>query len=204
MKIGVYGGTFNPIHLGHVHILKEFIRRLSLDLALVIPTHVPPHKQAMDLASPENRLRMCDLALEEVKEAKTSTIELSREGKSFTALTLMTLSQRYPGDRLYLLMGEDMFLTVDRWYRPQTIAELAVLCCSPRSENGLSKLLHKAEELEKSLGARCAVENIPWLPVSSTEIRKRAALGESLAGMVPPRVEAYMKETRLYRKENGE
>lgn len=132
MKTGIYGGTFNPIHLGHLHILQEFIRRLSLDRVLLIPTRIPPHKQAESLAEAEDRLEMCRLAAEEITEAPVllSRLELSREGKSYTAETLEELKREFPGDEFYLLMGEDMFLTVDRWYRPETIFALAKICAS--------------------------------------------------------------------------
>ena len=95
MKTGIYGGTFNPIHLGHLHILQEFIRRLSLDRVLLIPTRIPPHKQAESLAEAEDRLEMCRLAAEEITEAPVllSRLELSREGKSYTAETLEELKR---------------------------------------------------------------------------------------------------------------
>lgn len=203
MKTGIYGGTFNPIHLGHVHILKEFIRRLHLDRVLLIPTHVPPHKQAHALANPEHRLAMCRLAVEEVTEApvEISHIELRREGKSYTADTLEALKAEFPEDEFYLLMGEDMFLTIDSWYRPETIFSLAAVCASPRSESGLHKLMEKKAELEQKFCARCFVEDIPYFPASSTEVRELAERGESLAGLVSPPVEHYIAAHDLYRED---
>lgn len=201
MKTGIYGGTFNPIHLGHLHILREFYHRLSFDRVLLIPTGTPPHKDAPELASKEDRLAMCALAAREGGEVslELSTIEMDRPGKSYTAQTLEALSKRYPEDEFYLLMGEDMFLTVDRWYRPGTICSLAALCASPRSENGLEKLLRQKEKLEMEFGARCFIEDIPYLPVSSTQVRELAEKGESLKGLVPERVEDYIREHGLYR-----
>jgi len=200
MKTGVYGGTFNPIHLGHIHILKEFIRRLGLRRVLLIPTGTPPHKDAPLLAESKHRLAMCALAAKAVTEApvELSRIELSRPGKSYTAETLEALREQFPKDDFYLLMGEDMFLTVDSWYRPETIFSLAALCASPRSENGLEKLLRQKEKLETEFGARCFVEDIPYFPASSTQVRELAARGKSLSGLVPPEVAAYIGEHGVY------
>lgn len=200
MKTGIYGGTFNPIHTGHVRLLGDFIRRLGLGRVLLIPTGVPPHKQAHALAGPKERMDMCRLAIKEIKGAPVELcgIELERPGKSFTADTLEALRGMYPGDEFYLLMGEDMFLTVDSWYRPEAIMALAVLCCSPRSPDGLAKLKEKAGQLERDFGARCRVEDIPYFPASSTQVRELAAKGLPLGGLVPPEVARYIVENRLY------
>lgn len=200
MRIGIYGGTFNPIHSGHLHILREFIRRLSLDRVLLVPTGTPPHKKAPELASNEDRLAMCALAAREVKQVpvELSTIETDRPGKSYTAETLGELSQKYPAEELYLMMGEDMFLTVDHWYRPEVICARAALCASPRSADGLGKLMAQAKSLKVKFGARCFIEDIPYFAVSSTEIREKAARGESLAGMVPRGVEEYIRSHEIY------
>ena len=166
MKTAVYGGTFNPIHRGHIHILGEFMERLALDRALLIPDGAPPHKQALDLApgehrlgmcrldrnrylsldshkskmpqSGEHRLGMCRLAAEALPgRVEVSPIELERPGRSYTSDTLAQLNGLFPGEELYLLMGEDMFLTVDRWHAAEEIFRRAVLCASPRSPAGL-------------------------------------------------------------------
>ena len=203
MKLGIYGGTFNPIHLGHVHLLKEFIRRLGLDKVLLVPTGTPPHKTAPDLASAEDRLFMCCLAAKEIAEApvEVSRIEIDRAGKSYTADTLKELSGQNPSDELNLLMGEDMFLTVDKWVRPAEICKLAILCVSPRSEDGMGRLLRQKQKLEELFAARCRIEDIPYFPASSTEIRQLAGQGKDLSRLVPPEVEAYIAAHGLYREE---
>ena len=200
MKIGIYGGTFNPIHLGHLHILREFILRLGLDKAILIPTHVPPHKQSFDLASGEDRVAMCGLAAAEITAApvEVSTIELERAGKSYTAETLRELKRQNPEDEFYLLMGEDMFLTIHHWYQPETIFSLATVCGTPRSEDGLQKLCEQRKFLEETYGARCRVEDIPYFPASSTEVRELAQRGESLSALVSVAVEDYIKTHGLY------
>lgn len=202
MRTGVYGGTFNPIHQGHVHLLEEFIRRLSLDRVLLIPTGMPPHKQVHALASAQQRLDMCRLAVKGIQGApiELCEIELLRPGKSYTADTLEELRGLYPEDEFFLLMGEDMFLTVDNWYRPETIMALAVLCCTPRSPGGMEKLRKKEAQLRRDFSARCALEDIPYFPASSTQVRELAARGQGLQGLVPPEVAAYIEKNGLYRE----
>lgn len=197
MRIGVYGGTFNPIHLGHLHILREFIKRLELQKVLLIPDGTPPHKAAEDLAAPEDRLEMCRIATRELRIVEVSPMELERPGKSYTSDTLTELHRLCPGDELYFLMGEDMFLTVDRWHDAGTILRLAVLCASPRSPEGLGRLLGKERELIE-LGARCRVEDIPFLDVSSTRVRELAGAGGDISGLVPEGVARYIREKRIY------
>ena len=200
MKTGIYGGTFNPIHKGHIHLLKEFSKRLHLDRVLLIPTRVPPHKAAPDLASGEDRLQMCRLAVGEAPNLQISDIEMRREGKSFTAETLEELHALYPQDQLYLLMGEDMFLTVEHWYRPETIFFLATVCATPRSLHGMGKLQAKMEEYQERYGARCVLEDIPYLPISSTQVRQWVSLGRDVTPLVPEKVAAYIQEQGIYRK----
>ncbi len=206
MKTGIYGGTFNPIHLGHLHILREFIRRLSLDRVLLIPTGRPPHKLAPGLALAKHRLAMCALAAREIPEAavEVSALETQRRGKSYTADTLEELEVLYPQDRFFFLMGEDMFLTIDRWYRPEAICSGAALCASPRSVDGMKKLEAQKRKLEREFSARCFLEDIPYLEVSSTQVRELAQKGQDISGLVPESVAGYIKSWGLYRKESGE
>ena len=139
MRTGIYGGTFNPIHLAHVHLVRAFIEQLSLNRVLLIPTGQPPHKAAAALACNADRLAMCRLAAAEISECpvEVSDIEMRRAGKSYTADTLTALRGQYPQDDFYLLMGEDMFLTVERWYEPEKIfREATVPAADPPRRGG--------------------------------------------------------------------
>lgn len=199
MKIGVYGGTFNPIHLGHLHVLEEFAQRLHLDEVLLIPTGTPPHKAAPHLASSEHRLAMCELAVTDCRVPVTvSRMETDRAGKSYTSDTLRDLHTTHPHDEFYFFMGEDMFLTLHNWVRPQVICDCATLCAAPRSEDGLCRLTEQKKQLEELFSARCVIEQISYLPISSTEIRERTQRGESLSELVPESVEHYIYEHGLY------
>lgn len=195
MKIGIYGGTFNPIHLGHTHIMTEFYNRLGLDKILVIPAKQPPHKAARDLAPEEDRLEMCRIALKELPlNALVSDIEIRRRGKSYTADTLLELKKIYPEDELFLIVGEDMFMTIDKWVRPEVIFSCAVICGSPRSVDGYGRMVDFGESLRLRHPAfRFIVEDIPYMPAASTDIR----LGKS-RDIVPKGVAAYISSKGLY------
>lgn len=195
-KTGIYGGTFNPIHNGHIHLAEQFMQSLKLDRVLLIPANVPPHKRVPDLAPAEQRAAMCRLALPG-KAFEVSNVEIRRRGKSYTAETLRELKQRSPEDALYLLMGEDMFLTVQDWYKPEVIYSLAVLCAAPRSGDGMPGLVKQAETLKRA-GARSLLCSIEYLPVSSTMVRQAVKNGESIENMVPPAVAAYIRKNKLY------
>ncbi|MBO7689305.1 MAG: nicotinate (nicotinamide) nucleotide adenylyltransferase [Clostridia bacterium] len=193
MRIGIFGGTFNPPHLGHRHIVEDFHAQMAriglpLDKLLIIPTYVPPHKAAPDLASGEDRLLMCNLQLEN-GPFEVSDIEIKREGASYTWMTLEALHEQYdaPGEpaELYFLMGDDMLLYLPHWVRPEKILEDAVLVSTIRShECSVEELKAFAQTTypdQYAAGRFLFFESEPF-PVSSTEIR---ALVKLAAGIRP-------------------
>ena len=201
MRTGIYGGTFNPIHRAHIHLVREFAKRLSLDRILLIPTGTPPHKAAKQLASNEDRIQMLRLAAAEVTECpvEISEIEMRREGKSYTADTLTQLKALYPGDELFLLMGEDMFLTIDQWYQPERIFRAAVVCGAPRDFNSMQKLQAHGEDVKLRYPEfNYSLQNIPYVPGSSTQVRERLSAGDKVSDLLPEAVEAYIRERGLY------
>lgn len=198
-KIGVFGGTFNPIHNGHLHIARCFAADLELDSVLLIPSKKPTHKPSPDLASGEDRLAMCRLAAEGTGFV-VSDLEITREQESYTVYTLEQLKAQYPEDELYLLMGEDMFLTLLQWKAPERLCALAVLCAAPRSHDGRARLEAYGEKLA-AIGGRYRITEIPFLPVSSTEIREKIRAEQPVDTLVPAGVAQYLKEKQLYKQE---
>lgn len=196
-RIALFGGTFDPIHNGHVQLAREFAARLSLHRVLFMPTFVPPHKVKPDLAPAVDRLAMCRLACEPYAELEVSDLEINRRGASFTVFTLEALKRQHPDAELFLLTGADMFLTLSTWYRFADIADMATLCAAPRDEVTADLLVGYAKKLEQQ-GARCVVEAIPIVEISSTEIREKAAAGKALEGLVPPAVEDYIVQKQVY------
>lgn len=176
MRIGVYGGTFNPIHRGHVQLALSFLKALSLDKVLVIPANTPPHKRAAWLLPGEARLNLCRLACEKHPELEVSDLELRRSGNSYTVDTLRELSRQYPGAEFFLIVGSDMFLTMESWRESEEIFRMCRICTGARREGELSVLHEKGRELER-LGAQCVVLDLPVFDISSTELRRAVGFG---------------------------
>ena len=197
-RVGIFGGTFAPIHNGHIASAKAFMEQMKLDYLYVIPTCLPPHKQIDASDDPKHRLRMCELAFEGVDGVVVSDIEIKRGGKSYTYDTLTELSR--PDTRLFLMCGTDMVLSFDKWYRFEDILKL----CYPvyvRRENDpimtqriVSKITQYYEKYNVMF-RRIVTEPIE---VSSTLIRKRVGLGEDISALVPASVADYIRENQLY------
>lgn len=183
MKIGIYGGTYNPPHRGHMAAAVTAANVLGLDQLLLIPAGVPPHKQmAAGSASNQDRLEMTRLMADRLGlriPVGVLDLEMNRAGKSFTSDTLRILKAIYPDDELWLLMGTDMFLTFHLWHEPEVIAELAGLCAFGRTEgDGEALFAPQRDFLQQKYGARIVTMTIPGLvDVSSTQIREALAAG---------------------------
>ena len=204
MKIGVYGGTFNPPHLGHVTAARAVFELLKLDLLLLVPDGQPPHKMLPPGSpSPEQRLEMTRLAGEQLglgERVRTLDLELKREGRSYTAETLRQLHQQYPEDELWLLMGTDMFLTLQAWREPGEILSLAGIAAFGRTEEDTEELFSvQRDYLYRTYPqARIFTLSIPGVvDVSSTELRTMLARGEG-GNLLPPAVYGYILREGLY------
>lgn len=190
----IYGGTFNPIHNGHLHLIRAACEQLSFDRLLVVPANIPPHKAATDLASNRDRLEMARLAAAGMPGVWVSDIELRARGKSYTILTLERLRALFPECRFTLLMGADMLESFDRWHRWRDILKLADIAAFARNEGEESLLERKA-----ALIGRARVVRVEPLPLSSTLVREKVRNGEDISGLVPEAVAAYIYEKGLYR-----
>lgn len=197
-KIGIFGGTFNPIHLGHTHLAAAYQERFCFDKILLIPTKLPPHKQVSDLADDTARLDMCRLAVRDLPYIEVSEIELKREGKSYTYDTLSALQTQYPDAAFYLIMGSDMFLTFRQWYRADEMLHMATLLTAPRKEGELALLKAEQKRLETA-GGTAVIADIPVLEVSSTELRERFREGH-YDGPMDLAVLDYLKKKKIYQK----
>lgn len=156
-RIGIFGGTFNPVHSGHLLLARHYLDALKLDRLLVIPTGTPPHKDAPELLDGEKRMQLCALAFEDQPRVQLCDIELRREGKSFTVDTVGWLRQQYPQAQLYLLVGSDMFLSFERWKSWQQILQQVTLCTAARSSGELLQLrrhARAADALRQYAGVR--------------------------------------------------
>ena len=204
MKIGVYGGTFNPPHLGHLTAARSVFELLNLDLLLLIPAGLPPHKELpAGSPTPEQRLEMTRLAGEQLglgDKVRTLDIELERGGRSFTSDTLAQLREQYPDSELWLLMGTDMFLTLQTWHEPEKILSLAGVAAFGRTEEDTEELFSAQRDyLYRTYPqARIFTLTLPGvIDVSSTELREKLAKGQG-ANLLAPAVYGYILREGLY------
>ena len=206
MKIGIYGGSFNPPHLGHLAAAESAAKYLQLDKLILIPAGIPPHKAlSADEPGKAHRLAMTRLmgeqaALDTGVEVEVSAMEVEREGKSYSVDTVREIHEQYPGAELWLLMGTDMFLTFQYWYRPEEIVKYAGICAFGRTEKDGEELFapQRAFLGEKFPGSRIVTMTLPNLvDVSSTELRERIPRGET-EGLLAPAVLGYILREHLY------
>lgn len=197
-RIGIFGGSFNPPHLGHRLAVLEFQKKLSLDRVLLIPSAVPPHKQ-LSSNSPDakTRFHMTELLFRDLDFAEVLDLELRRQGPSYTADTLAELKKIYPEDDLYLLVGTDMFYSFARWYHPDRISELATLVAAHRKEDDIQAMEAAAKNLREKFNTKIEFLKNDFLPYSSTSARAMLAFrcGEKY---LSPEVYQYICENQLY------
>ena len=201
MNIGIYGGTFDPPHWGHITAARAAMEQLGLDKLVLIPDRVPPHKALPEgSASPEQRLEMATLAAAELgKRAEVSDRELRRDGPSYTADTLAALREEYPEDTLWLLMGSDMFLSLQTWHAPEEIMALARIApFSREAEDESAAFAAQKARLEREYGAQIQIVQNPEVrELSSTEVRAALAAGRG-SDLLPPAVYGYVLREHLY------
>ena len=203
MKIGIYGGTFNPPHLGHLAAARAAVTALGLDRLILVPAATPPHKQLPEgTPRPEDRLAMVEKMVDAMampKVVQASGIELERPGKSYTADTLSWLEGQYPGAELWLLVGTDMFLTLHQWHDPQAIMRLAGICAFGRTqEDGETLFAPQRDYLSRRFDARVTTITLPDLvDISSTRLRELLARDEGRE-YLHPAVYGYILMHRLY------
>ena len=195
-KIAVFGGSFHPVHNGHLALAKHAMDALSLDSVLYVVDRIPPHKTLAEGATDAQRVDMLRLAVHDEPRFIVETMELNREGKSYTVDTLTELHRRDPDAEYFFLMGSDMLLSFQTWRKPNEIAKLCTLVCTVRTgQSGGEEAA--AAELHASLGANVILLD-EVSPLSSTEIRTRISNALPLTGLVPPRVEHYVYRNGCY------
>lgn len=193
-RLGIFGGTFNPPHIGHKRLAEHFVNELMLDRLLVIPTFQPPHKAAQSLASGEDRVNMCLLNF---PDAVVSTLELERGGKSYTIDTLHEIKAQYPDDELFLIVGSDMLLSFDRWYKYDEILSLCTLCAADRQEeNSILKQCGVPKCFNES---NLRLTSLEPFEVSSTEIRALIKDNKPTDGLLDEAVRFYIEDKGLYK-----
>lgn len=204
MKIGIYGGTFNPPHLGHQMAAKAAVSVLELDKLVFVPAGTPPHKPLPEgSATGAQRLEMTKLAAGQLglgKDCEVWDVELARAGKSYTADTLRQAAERWPGAELWLLMGTDMFLTLHTWYQPEEVLALAGVCAFGRSEGDSEELFAQQREFLAKTYPACRIVTLSiteLVDISSTRLRELLAAGEG-SEFLAQQVYGYILREHLY------
>ncbi len=206
-RFGIFGGTFAPIHTGHLHAAQAFLNACDLDVLHVIPTNLPPHKQTQSVFSATDRLAMTRLAFAERLPDPRIVIddyEIARGGVSYTAETLRHYAA--PERELWLLCGTDMFLTLSAWRCPEVIfslASIAYVLREQEEESTLARLAEATQRYEAEYGARIRAIRAEPIAISSTELRKALARGTVESVYLPQSVQNYIRENHLYHKEQA-
>lgn len=200
-KIGIMGGTFNPVHNGHLLIAENARAQLALDEVRFIPNGAPPHKMEEQIESGDHRLCMIRLAIADNPAFVADDRELCEKRVSYSYLTLRELHEESPGDTLYFIMGGDSLRDFKTWYHPEIICRYAVLAAAVREDCDRAHLLGYAHELKQLFDADVRLIQTPNLSVSSSGLRKRVCAGETIRYQVPEAVRAYIRDHHLYRKD---
>jgi nicotinate-nucleotide adenylyltransferase len=216
-RIGIFGGTFNPIHSGHLRAAKIVQKRFLLDKILFIPSYLPPHKESVDMASPADRLRMVELACAPYPRFIPSSIEIEAKEKSYSIITLEKIEKMYPETWLFFILGIDAFLEVETWKEYQELLKRCSFIVVSRQgyrlkeakdvlEGPYKQRMYEFPESDESgkietdlfSSYRIFLLPIDSLNIASTGIRRRAKEGISIKGLVPESVEVYIEENSLY------
>lgn len=198
MRLGVFGGTFDPVHLGHL-VLAELCReQCRLDEIWFVPAGNPPHKVGAALTPGPRRAEMLELAIAGHSQFKVDRRELDRSGPSYTVHTLQELANENPANELFFLVGADSLIELPQWYEPRRIAELATLVAVNRGRSGLPDLSSLVPHLGSEAVGRIQNVSIPAIDISASELRRRVQQGLSIRYQVPRSVECYIGEHHLY------
>ncbi len=195
-RIGVFGGTFDPVHKGHLHIAGELREALGLERVIWVPAGRPPHKSGHIVSSDRDRFAMLELALAGSPRDEISRIDIDRAGPSYTADTLELLREQVSPATLVFLMGEDSLRDLPTWHDPGRILGAAELAVAGRP--GIDANLDVITRAIPALNGRVHLATIDEVPISASDIRQRVREKRSIAGLVPPEVESYIRERGLY------
>ncbi len=208
MNIGFFGGSFDPPHKGHIHSAQVFCKEADLSVLYIIPTHVSPFKKdKTDVCSNNHRLKMCELAFKGITDVNTdirvSDIEIKRQGTSYTIDTVKELCSIYPEDNLFMFVGSDMFLSLERWKDSETIFNKCVIYTRARYEGDIPKLQNHAQNYIQKFGARVIISSDKELICSSTEVRSLLSQNNilNLKNLLTDDVFRYIIENKLYLKD---
>ena len=197
-RIGIMGGTFNPVHNGHLMLARQSYFEYKLDKVIFMPAGRPPHKQDMQILNDTDRLNMLQAAVGNTPYFEISAYEIQKNGLSYTFETLEYLHKVFEDAMLYFIMGADSVNSIETWVRPDRILRLAHILAAVRDDTDLCALDRQARYLRQKYGGRISLLSLPQMNISSHEIRNLAKSGASIAHLVPQTVAAYIQNHGLY------
>lgn len=199
-KIGIMGGTFNPIHNGHLSLADAAITQYQLDEIWFMPSGLPAHKSNSELLPAKDRLTMVELAVRDTMKFRASSFEIDREGFTYTAETMPALAKEYPNHTFYFIIGGDSLMKFHRWVKPEVISEYVTLLAAGRNGYSMEELLHQKEYLNCKFGTKVLFVDMPEINISSSNIRSdcKKECYVNVEQAVPGEVLEYIKANRLY------
>lgn len=197
-RIGIMGGTFNPIHFGHLLLAETAYYQFELDKVLIMPNKNPYYKKLTNSVTEKDRVEMVRLAIEDNENFRLSEEEINRDGVTYTVETLQNLTRKNPDCEYYFIMGADSLYHIESWKDPEKILSMAVIVVAGRGGGPSSALRSQIEYIENKYEARIYALNAPSLEISSNDIRRRVRGGESIRYLLPKKVEEYIYENHLY------
>ncbi|MBE6663018.1 MAG: nicotinate (nicotinamide) nucleotide adenylyltransferase [Ruminococcaceae bacterium] len=201
MKIGIFGGTFDPPHLGHISVCKAFLNTIELDALYVMPAYIPPHKTVISGINADKRFKMSEIAFSSLSnKIIVSDIEFKREGKSYTAHTLKYFKENFKDIEIYFLCGTDMILTMDMWYCPEYIFENAKIVYARReNDSDITQSIDlKCKKYKEKYNAEIIYLTTDVKEMSSSEIRKAISCGNDLSKYLSKEIIDFIKENKMY------
>ena len=199
-RIGIMGGTFDPVHNGHLLLGKQAYEEYGLDEIWYMPSHIPPHKKDRKITAGEARIDMLHLALKDLPYCAISDFEMKREGNTYKAHTLALLKEEYPECEFYFIIGADSLFQIESWYHPEQVMAMTTLMVSGREYEGAVRTFdEQIVYLTEKYGAKILELHNEEVDIASNDIRKRISEGKSIAKDVPESVEQYIKDNGLYK-----
>lgn len=198
-KIGILGGTFNPIHIGHLLMAETAVEMLDLDKVMVMPSGISYLKANTNVLPGQLRLDMVQLSIQNNPHLISSDMEIKREGNTYTYETLEILKKQYPQATFYFIVGADCLFSIEHWVEPQKIFDNCILVATGRNNASHVSMLAAKKNLEEKFGAHIILMDYPQIEISSTAVRENVRCGKSIRYMVTEEVRQYIYENQLYR-----
>lgn len=197
MRIGIYGGSFDPVHNGHINAAKSFMEELSLDKIIIVPAYCSPFKKGLAVTPSQHRLNMCNIAFGGLSDFEVSDIEIKREDEGYMSDTVAQIREQYPDAELFLLLGSDQLLIFQKWHAWSKITDEAAVAAAARTWDD-DAAMEAAAAVLRSYGAEVIIVPIDVKELSSTDVREAVRRGDDISAMVPPGVAEYIWDNYLY------